>query len=332
MKNPLVSVIIPTLNEEEHIGFLIDSVFKQHYRPIEVLVVDGESRDKTVEISKAKQKKLNNEEFKIKILFEKDYGKISSLPNARNIGVEQSNGDYIIFLDADIFFIENDSVTKIKKELDKVKFCCPRIKHIIDSELEYQIALGDIWLVHLGAYRKEIFNKCKFNPELGLGEDEDFWFRSGVNFNNICETTLGRHFPHTTDEYKKQQIWYGKSYLKYMKIVINEQRLLFWKFFRIFVKNVFYLSVPMILIIAFFLSQWLFSAILLILITTFLLGLYQSPERNVRRLLFLIWRSFFEARYFMLGLISSLTNSLKKILKTQFGKNIICNNNDIMNH
>lgn len=302
----LVSFIIPTLNEEEQIGFLIDSIFQQDYRPIEVLVVDGGSRDRTIEIVKEKQRDLNREKFEIKILFEKDFGSISSPGNARNIGIEQSAGDYLMLLDADIFFIETFSLNKVKAKLDEVKFCCVRTRTIIDSELEYQIALGDIWHVSLCAFRREIFKKFKFNPELGLGEDEDFWFRSGVNFNNICETTLGRHFPHTVEEYKKQQIWYGKSYLKYMKIIVKEEQHLFWKFFRILVKNSFYLFIPILLIITIFVSKMLFLFFISLLIATFLLGLYQSPERNTKRLLFLIWRSFFEARYFMQGLFKSL--------------------------
>jgi len=173
------------------------------------------------------------------------------------------------------------------------------------SELEYQIALGDIWHVVLCAFRKDIFNKHKFNPELGLGEDEDFWFRSGVHFNNVCETTLGRHFPHTIEEYKKQQIWYGKSYLKYMKIIIKEQKHLFWKFFRILLKHIFFLVMPVVLIITYVMSMKLFFIMLSLLIITFLIGLYQSPERNLKRLFFLIWRSFFEAYYFMYGVFLS---------------------------
>ncbi|VVB85585.1 Glycosyltransferase AglE [uncultured archaeon] len=302
----LVSCIIPTLNEEEQIGFLIDTIFKQDYRPVEVLVVDGGSKDRTKEIVSEKRRELNSEKFNIKILFENDFGKISSPANARNIGIGQSAADYLILLDADIFFIEKDSLRKVKAKLDEVRFCCVRTKPIIDSELEYQIALGDIWHVSLCAFRKEVFINHRFNPELGLGEDEDFWFRSGVNFSNVCETTLGRHFPHTVEEYKKQQIWYGKSYLNYMKIIIKEQRHLFWKFFRILVKNTFYLFIPILLIITIFFSRALFLFFISLLLATFLFGLYKSPEKNAKRLFFLIWRSFFEARYFMQGLTLGL--------------------------
>lgn len=45
----VVTDVIPTLNEEDYVRFLIDVIFKQDYSPIEVLVVDGRSTDKTVE-------------------------------------------------------------------------------------------------------------------------------------------------------------------------------------------------------------------------------------------------------------------------------------------
>ena len=45
----VVTDVISTLNEEDYVRFLIDVIFKQDYSPIEVLVVDGRSTDKTVE-------------------------------------------------------------------------------------------------------------------------------------------------------------------------------------------------------------------------------------------------------------------------------------------
>jgi len=288
-------------------GCLLDSIYHQDYRPIEVLVVDGGSKDRTFDIVKEKQNEHNSENFSIRFLREKDYGGICSQPNARNIGIEQSRGNYLFFLDADIFFIEDSSLGNVKEKLDEVPFCCVRIKHEIDNELERQIAMGDVWKIHAGAYRREIFSKNRFNPNLGLGEDEDFWYRAGIHFDNVCETTLGRHFPHTIEEYKKQQIWYGKTFPTLMKVICTEERQLFWRFFFALTRNTFYLLIPMFLAVSFFVSVQLFAMMLSLWLLSYLIPFYKSPEKNLKMLAFLVWRSFFEAYYFMYGLLSSLS-------------------------
>ena len=57
MKSKKVSIIIRTKNEERWIGRCLESIFKQNYKNFEVIIVDNESTDKTLE-------KLKN--FKIK--------------------------------------------------------------------------------------------------------------------------------------------------------------------------------------------------------------------------------------------------------------------------
>ena len=52
MTKPLVSVVIPTYNEEQDIRECLDTLKKQNYNPIEVIVVDDGSIDKTLDIIK----------------------------------------------------------------------------------------------------------------------------------------------------------------------------------------------------------------------------------------------------------------------------------------
>ena len=51
-KNPLVSVIIPAHNEEKFVWKAIESLLKQTYKPIEIIVVDNASDDSTADIIK----------------------------------------------------------------------------------------------------------------------------------------------------------------------------------------------------------------------------------------------------------------------------------------
>ena len=96
MANPLVSVIIPAYNAEKSIGDALDSVFAQTYRPIEVIVVDDGSTDKTAEVVK-KYQKLNAHNVNLTYMYQQNSGP----SKARNIGIRKAHGEYIAFLDAD---------------------------------------------------------------------------------------------------------------------------------------------------------------------------------------------------------------------------------------
>ena len=86
--SPLVSLIIRTKNEERWLSSCLGAVFSQSYKSFEVILVDNESTDKTVE--KARQYPVK------KIVTIKNF-----LPGkALNLGIEQSIGEYIVCLSA----------------------------------------------------------------------------------------------------------------------------------------------------------------------------------------------------------------------------------------
>ncbi len=83
-----VSVIIPTLNEEESIGHVIDKIPRKGKYEWEIIVVDGNSRDKTREIAK-------NKGAKVIIEKRRGYGR------AYKTGFANATGDIIVTLDGD---------------------------------------------------------------------------------------------------------------------------------------------------------------------------------------------------------------------------------------
>lgn len=89
----MVSIIIPTLNEEHFLPNLLESLSKQTNRNFEVIVVDGRSKDKTVEVAKKFTKTIP----KLTIIVA-DH---ANLPYQRNVGAKEARGDWFIFLDAD---------------------------------------------------------------------------------------------------------------------------------------------------------------------------------------------------------------------------------------
>ena len=86
-----ISLCVTTFNEEKSISKLLDSLLIQSLKPTEIVIVDGGSKDKTVEIIRHYQKK----DSRIKLLVEK-----CSRAKGRNIGIDIAKNDIIAITDA----------------------------------------------------------------------------------------------------------------------------------------------------------------------------------------------------------------------------------------
>ncbi|HFI0255647.1 TPA: glycosyltransferase family 2 protein [Streptococcus suis] len=104
---PLVSVIIPMYNAEKYITETIQSVLKQTFQDLEIIVVDDCSTDNSMTIVSSLQKEL------APILFLLQNNQNSGVGVSRNKGVEAARGRYISFLDADDLW----EPTKLEKQV-----------------------------------------------------------------------------------------------------------------------------------------------------------------------------------------------------------------------
>lgn len=93
MAKPLFSVIIPALNEEKFLPHLLASLANQSKKNFEVIVVDGNSTDKTVSVAQSFKKSLPS----LQVITSKK----SSLPLQRNLGAGVAQGEWFVFVDAD---------------------------------------------------------------------------------------------------------------------------------------------------------------------------------------------------------------------------------------
>lgn len=98
MNNLLVSIIIPVYNAKEFIGECIESVMSQTYKNIEIIIVDDGSKDGTKEVLSA----YIVLDKRIKYIYKRNEG----VSKARNRGIQESRGEYIIFVDADDYVDE----------------------------------------------------------------------------------------------------------------------------------------------------------------------------------------------------------------------------------
>ena len=83
----MLSIIVPTLNEEEYLPKLLESIKKQDFKDYEIIVADAGSEDKTLEIAKKRGCIIT---------------KGGSITVGRNNGAKVARGDIFLFLDSDV--------------------------------------------------------------------------------------------------------------------------------------------------------------------------------------------------------------------------------------
>lgn len=93
MLNPLVSIVVPIYNVEAYLPRCIESVLNQKYKNFELILVDDGSPDNSPVICDNYQKK----DDRIVVIHKENGG----LSDARNSGIDNAKGKYIIFLDSD---------------------------------------------------------------------------------------------------------------------------------------------------------------------------------------------------------------------------------------
>jgi len=107
MKNFAFSIIIPTLNEEESLPSLLQSIAMQPYKNFEVIIADCFSKDKTKLIALSFKNRIEKLTFIQK--------KFKNVSQARNHGASLARNDFLIFFDADIK-IEKKFLEEINKK------------------------------------------------------------------------------------------------------------------------------------------------------------------------------------------------------------------------
>ncbi|MEE0887750.1 MAG: glycosyltransferase [Candidatus Saccharimonadaceae bacterium] len=92
-KAPFVSIIIPVYNTAKFLPRCLDSVIRQTYRNLEIIIVDDGSTDNSYDIAK----QYTQKDPRIKLIHQKNQG----LSGARNTGITKSTGTYLTFIDSD---------------------------------------------------------------------------------------------------------------------------------------------------------------------------------------------------------------------------------------
>ena len=153
---PLVTIIIPLYNRSTIIGETIDSILNQTYQHIEVIVIDDQSTDNSLQIAKSYESISN----KIKVI-QRQSSETKGANSCRNIGLSLAKGQYVKWIDSDdvlnlnIIELQVDDIIKSKSD---ISVC--RAKKFIQRDL----TLEKEWLEEWGNINNKpsVENFCSY--------------------------------------------------------------------------------------------------------------------------------------------------------------------------
>lgn len=101
------SIIVPVYNTEKYLKDCIEGVIKQSYTNYELLLIDNGSKDDSGKIMDEYVDNIRVSKYAIK--------KNNGISGARNLGIKESTGDYLIFLDSDDFYSDYTFLERLNK-------------------------------------------------------------------------------------------------------------------------------------------------------------------------------------------------------------------------
>lgn len=223
----LISVIVPIYKVEQYLRKCIDSILNQTYKKLEIILVDDGSPDSCGKICD----EYANIDERIKVIHKKNGG----LSDARNVGIDMANGEYIVFIDSDDY-IEMDYIeylfNLLKNNNCKMSICSHYVETIENKRIDYgkkysttvmnteecmrRMLCDEGFSVSAWAkmYKKELFANVKY-PINKLCEDNGTTYKLIRQCEKIAYGNLSKYI------YVKREnsIMTGKFNLKKMDLV-----------------------------------------------------------------------------------------------------------------
>lgn len=188
--NIKISVIIPAFNVEQYINYAVESVLSQTYKNIEIILVDDGSIDNTSILCD----KLSEKNKQIKVIHKPNGGS----SDARNCGIDNATGDFILFLDGDDYWNDKEAVEVLVKRVSKSQADILNFSYIKYYEDTNQFIkyFDDIPNCPLDLPKKErkkyildnnlyIASACNKLIKKSLFEDGDLYFIKGIYSEDI---------------------------------------------------------------------------------------------------------------------------------------------------
>jgi glycosyltransferase involved in cell wall biosynthesis len=219
MISPLVTVIVAAYNEERHLAQCIESLLQQSYSPIEIIVVDDGSTDRTAEVARS----FNS----VGLISQAHSGKATAV----NRAAAEARGEIIFFLDGDMFF-EKDYVARMVGPIVSGNFigtahadeyvanqeniwsACFQTKAGLTSNRRFQLNQAQT-LEGSSVYRaikKDRFLSVNGFDNTGFLDDQTLYLKLKQKAQFVENAICYHYNPETLGEVFSSGIWGGKSF------------------------------------------------------------------------------------------------------------------------
>jgi glycosyltransferase involved in cell wall biosynthesis len=173
----LITVIMAVKNGERFLSPAIQSVLAQESYNIEILLIDGQSHDRTAEIARSYPQ--------IRYIYQSNQG----IANAYNLGIEHADGDIIAFLSHDDLWTPDKLSVQVGYLLShpEIQYTIAHVKFFLEPGYTLPPGFRPHLLAgeHVGQImetlvaRREVFATVgEFNPQLSTAEDVDWFARA----------------------------------------------------------------------------------------------------------------------------------------------------------
>jgi glycosyltransferase involved in cell wall biosynthesis len=227
----MISVIVVTKNSQKHLKQCLYSILMQKFRPLEIIIVDANSNDNTMDIAV----KANIEaEFKRNIIFRFiDVSSKTSIGKARQIGAENSQYEILAYVDSDVELPHENWLLHMStplldwkvagvQTLAKCRDTDPEILKKVHSSFEYKNTVIDInhyeiiGTSHL-LIRKSLVKEVGGFIDVSMGEDTDLTdkiMKLGYSFVYLPDEKCYHHHISNYWDYLKKSYRNYKHYFK----------------------------------------------------------------------------------------------------------------------
>ena len=178
----LVSIVLPVYNGEQYLKQSIESVLNQTYKNLELIIVNDNSTDSSLDIAKEFER-IDN---RVKVISNPSNLK---LPTSLNIGFKNANGEYYTWTSDDNYY-ENNAIEEMVNYLeinqDKIMVCTNvtiidlinNTNSVFETSTSVQDMLVNNYVGACFLYRKSAADAIgEYSPEKFLIEDYDYWLR-----------------------------------------------------------------------------------------------------------------------------------------------------------